>query len=51
MQILRAIGVAIVKHGSLFPTMEILLRHAVNYLQVPLPRQFLPPTALSLQCS
>lgn len=31
-QILRAIGVAIVKHGALFPTMEILLRHAVNYL-------------------
>lgn len=31
-QILRAIGVAIVKHGSMFPTLEILLRHAVNYL-------------------
>jgi hypothetical protein len=31
-QILRAIGIAIVKKGSLFPTMEILLRHAVNYL-------------------
>lgn len=25
-QILRAIGVAIAKHGSMFPTMEILLR-------------------------
>lgn len=34
MQILRAIGVAIVKHGSMFPTMEILLRHAVNYLNM-----------------
>eukprot|EP01051_Picozoa_sp_SAG22_P002652 SAG22_NODE_120_length_19227_cov_7.584013_16_plen_1054_part_00 len=31
-QFLRAIGVAIVKHGSMFPTMEILLRHAANYL-------------------
>jgi len=31
-QMLRAIGVAIVKHGSMFPTLEILLRHAVNYL-------------------
>ena len=33
-QILRAIGVAIVKHGSMFPTMELLLRHAVNYLNM-----------------
>lgn len=33
-QILRAIGVAIVKHGSMFPTMEILLRHAVDYLNM-----------------
>lgn len=33
-QILRAIGVAIVKHGSMFPTMEILLRHAVDYLSM-----------------
>merc|ERR1712100_469702 len=32
LQILRAIGVAIVKNGSMFPTMEMLLRHAVNYL-------------------
>eukprot|EP01052_Picozoa_sp_SAG31_P000523 SAG31_NODE_15_length_37942_cov_32.078297_28_plen_645_part_00 len=31
-QMLRGIGVAIVKHGSMFPTMELLLRHAVNYL-------------------
>jgi hypothetical protein len=27
-QLLRAIGVAIVKKGSMFPTMELLLRHA-----------------------
>jgi len=33
-QILRAIGVAIVKHGSMFPTMELLLRHAINYLDM-----------------
>lgn len=33
-QILRAIGVAIVKHGSMFPTMELLLRHAVGYLDM-----------------
>jgi hypothetical protein len=33
-QILRAIGIAIVKKGSLFPTMEILLRHAVNFLNM-----------------
>ena len=33
-QLLRAIGVAIVKHGSMFPTMELLLRHAVNYLHM-----------------
>jgi hypothetical protein len=31
-QMLRGIGVAIVKHGSMFPTMEMMLRHAVNYL-------------------
>ena len=33
-QILRAVGVAIVKHGSMFPTTEILLRHAGNYLNM-----------------
>ena len=33
-QILRAIGVAIVKKGSMFPTLELLLRHAVNYLNM-----------------
>ena len=31
-QVLRAIGVAIVKAGTMFPTLELLLRHAVNYL-------------------
>ena len=31
-QIVRAIGVAIVKHGSMYPSMEILLRHAVQWL-------------------
>ena len=33
-QILRAIGVGIVKHGSMFPTKQILLRHAVKYLNM-----------------
>jgi hypothetical protein len=31
-QIARAIGVAIVKQGSMYPTMELLLRHAIQYL-------------------
>ena len=31
-QILRAIGIAIVRHGSMHPNMELLLRHAVEYL-------------------
>lgn len=31
-QICRAIGVAIIKHGSMFPTMELLLRHSIQYL-------------------
>ena len=30
-QLLRAIGLAIVKKGSMFPTMEILLRHASEF--------------------
>lgn len=30
-QLLRAIGVAIVKKGSMFPTMELLLRHASKW--------------------
>ena len=33
-QILRSVGVAIVKKGSMFPTLELLLRHAVNYLDM-----------------
>ena len=33
-QILRAIGVAIVKHGSMYPTLELLLRHAISYLDM-----------------
>lgn len=28
LQLLRAIGVAVVKKGSMFPTMELMLRHA-----------------------
>ena len=28
----RAVGVAIVKHGSMYPTMELLLRHTIQYL-------------------
>ena len=32
LQIARAIGVAIVKNGSMYPTMELLLRHAIQYL-------------------
>ena len=31
-QIARAVGVAIVKQGSMYPTMELLLRHAIQYL-------------------
>jgi hypothetical protein len=31
-QVVRAIGVAIVAHGSMYPTMELLLRHAIQYL-------------------
>ena len=33
-QVLRSIGVAIVKAGTMFPTMELLLRHAINYLNM-----------------
>jgi hypothetical protein len=33
-QFLRAVGVAIVKHGSMFPTMELLLRHAISYFDM-----------------
>ena len=31
-QICRAVGVAIVKSGSMYPTMELLLRHCIQYL-------------------
>ena len=31
-QICRSVGVAIVKHGAMFPSMELLLRHAIQYL-------------------
>jgi hypothetical protein len=31
-QICRAVGVAIIKQGSMFPTMELLLRHSIQYL-------------------
>lgn len=31
-QIVRAVGVAIVKQGSMYPTLEMLLRHAIQYL-------------------
>jgi hypothetical protein len=32
LQIARAIGVSIVKNGSMYPTLELLLRHAIQYL-------------------
>jgi len=32
LEIARSIGVAIVKNGSMYPTMELLLRHAIQYL-------------------
>ena len=31
LQVIRAIGVAIVLEGSMHPTMELLLRHAIQY--------------------
>ena len=33
-QIARACGVAIVKKGSMYPTLEMLLRHAIQYLNL-----------------
>ena len=30
-QCVRAVGVAIVLHGSMHPAMELLLRHAIQY--------------------
>ena len=32
LQLVRAIGVAVVVHGSMFSNMELLLRHAIQYL-------------------
>lgn len=32
LQVARAVGVAIVKHGTMYPTMEMLLRHAIQFL-------------------
>lgn len=32
LQLTRAIGVAIVKHGHMYPSMELILRHAVQWL-------------------
>jgi hypothetical protein len=34
-QCVRAVGVAIVLHGSMHPAMELLLRHAIQYLGEP----------------
>jgi hypothetical protein len=33
-QITRGIGVSIVKCGSMYPTMELMLRHAIQYLEL-----------------
>ena len=33
-QIARAVGVAIVKQGSMYPTMELLLRHSIQYFDL-----------------
>lgn len=33
-QVVRAIGVAIVENGLMYPPMELLLRHAIQYLDV-----------------
>merc|ERR1712167_216062 len=33
-QIARACGVAIVTNGNMYPTMELLLRHAIQYLGI-----------------
>ena len=33
-QMLRAIGIAVVRHGSISPTMEVLLLHAIEYLDM-----------------
>ena len=33
-EIARGVGVAIVKNGSMYPTMELLLRHSIQYLKL-----------------
>ena len=33
-QIARGVGVAIVKNGSMYPTMELLLRHSIQFLHL-----------------
>lgn len=32
LQVVRAVGVTIVMEGAMFPTMELLLRHAIQYV-------------------
>lgn len=34
LQTARAIGVAIVKHGNLYPSMEVLLRHGISWMKM-----------------
>lgn len=34
LQTARAVGVGIVKHGNLYPTMEVLLRHAISWMKM-----------------
>ena len=34
-QVVRAIGLAIIENGNMYPPMELLLRHAVQYFDLP----------------
>ena len=34
LQTARAVGVAIIKHGNLYPTMEVLLRHSIAWMHM-----------------
>eukprot|EP01047_Picozoa_sp_COSAG01_P033950 COSAG01_NODE_2524_length_7505_cov_29.604915_5_plen_835_part_00 len=45
-QLIRAVGVAIVKHGNMYPTMEILLRHCVQWLGMKASSQVAQPDVL-----
>lgn len=45
-QLIRAVGVAIVKHGNMYPTMEILLRHSVQWLGMKSSSQVSQPNVL-----